>query len=203
MLLQIKKFSARLLQPLAKKLVKVPANLITLLGLLSAVVTFFGFIFNLLILIIIFLFITEFFDQLDGIVARLQGPTKLGAFYDSTLDRIGDFFIFFGVILSGYIGNIYTSVIIGVIALMGAFLTSYTRAKIEALGVNNMYGIGIIERTDRVTIIFIGAFLQIWFLSAIWWTMIFLTVFSIITVLQRMIYAYHNFSSKEKKDSNS
>ncbi len=193
MLLQIKKFSAKLLQPLAKKLVKVPANIITFLGLISAVVTFFGFIFNLLIIIIIFLFITEFFDQLDGVVARLQGPTKLGAFYDSTLDRIGDFFIFFGVILSGY-----TSVIIGIIALMGAFLTSYTRAKIESLGVDNLYGIGLIERTDRVPIIFIGAILQIWFLSAIWWTMIFLSIFSIFTVLQRIIYAYHNFSPKEK-----
>ena len=197
MLLQIKKFSAKLLKPLAKKLIRVPANVITLLGLLSAVVTFFGFIFNFLIIIIIFLFITEFFDQLDGVVARLQGPTKLGAFYDSTLDRIGDFFLFFGVILSGY-----TSVIIGVIALMGAFLTSYTRAKIEALGVDNMYGVGIIERTDRVPIFFIGAILQIWFSKAIWWTMVFLTVFSIITVLQRMIYAYRKFSSKEKKDEN-
>jgi len=197
MLLQIKKFSAKLLRPLAKKLVRVPANVITLLGLLSAVVTFFGFIFNFLIIIIIFLFITEFFDQLDGVVARLQGPTKLGAFYDSTLDRIGDFFLFFGVILSGY-----ANVVIGIIALMGAFLTSYTRAKIEALGVDNMYGIGIIERTDRVPIILIGAILQIWFVKAIWWTMVFLVIFSIFTVLQRMIYAYRKFSSKEKKDEN-
>lgn len=198
MLLQIKKFSAKLLQPLAKKLVKVPANVITLLGLLSAVVTFFGFIFNFLIIIIIFLFITEFFDQLDGVVARLQGPTKLGAFYDSTLDRIGDFFLFFGVILSGY-----ANVVISIIALMGAFLTSYTRAKIEALGVDNIYGVGLIERTDRVPIFFFGALLQIWFPTAIWWTMVFLVIFSIITVLQRMIYAYRKFSSIEKKDEDS
>lgn len=198
MLLQVKKFSAKLLRPLAKKLVKIPANYFTLFGLISAIITFFGFIFNFLIIIIVFLFITEFFDQLDGVVARLQGPTKLGAFYDSTLDRLGDFFLFFGVILSGY-----TNVVIGIIALMGAFLTSYTRAKIEALGVDNMYGIGIIERTDRVPIFLIGAILQIWFSKAIWWTMVFLVIFSIITVLQRIIYAYRNFSSKEKKHENS
>ena len=198
MLLQIKKFSAKLLRPLAKKLIRVPANVITLLGLLSAVVTFFGFIFNFLIIVIIFLFITEFFDQLDGVVARLQGPTKLGAFYDSTLDRIGDFFLFFGVILSGY-----ANVVISIIALMGAFLTSYTRAKIEALGVDNIYGVGLIERTDRVPIFFFGALLQIWFPTAIWWTMVFLVIFSIITVLQRMIYAYRKFSSIEKKDEDS
>ena len=136
MLLQIKKFSAKLLRPLAKKLVRVPANAITLLGLLSAVVTFFGFIFNLLTIIIIFLFITEFFDQLDGVVARLQGPTKLGAFYDSTLDRIGDFFLFFGVILSGY-----TSVIIGVIALIATpeTIVSKTPRSIPLFFSDNIY----------------------------------------------------------------
>ena len=85
-------------------------------------------------------------------------------------------------------------------ALFGAFLTSYTRAKIEALGIDNMYGVGIIERTDRVPILFIGAILQIWFPTAIWWTMVFLVIFSIITVLQRMIYAYRKFSSKEKEE---
>ena len=150
MLLQIKKFSEKLLLPLARKIKIIPANVITLLGLMFAFLTFFAFFFHSLILIIIFLFVTEFFDQLDGVVARLQGPTQLGAFLDSTLDRIGDFFIFAGVIL----GN-YTSIEIGLIVIVGAFLTSYTRAKIEALGVDNLYGVGLIERTDRVPILFL------------------------------------------------
>ncbi len=192
MLLQIKKFSAKLLQPLAKKLVKVPANIITLLGLISAIVTFIGFIFNFLIIIIIFLFITEFFDQLDGVVARLQGPTILGGFLDSTLDRIGDFFLFIGVILGGY-----TTIEIGLIVLIGAFLTSYTRAKIEALGVDNLYGVGILERTDRVPILLIGAIFHIWFPTALWWTMIVLAIGTNITAIQRIIFAYHEFSKKK------
>ena len=194
MLLQVKKFSAKLLQPLAKKLVKVPANIITLLGLISAIVTFFGFIFNFLIIIIIFLFITEFFDQLDGVVARLQGPTILGGFLDSTLDRIGDFFLFIGVILGGY-----TTIEIGLIVLIGAFLTSYTRAKIEALGVDNLYGVGILERTDRVPILLIGAIFHIWFPTAIWWTMIVLAIGTNITVIQRIIFAFRKFNSKNKE----
>lgn len=194
MLLQIKKFSAKLLRPLAKKLVKVPANIITFLGLLSAVVTFFGFIFQFLIIIIIFLFITEFFDQLDGVVARLQGPTILGGFLDSTLDRIGDFFLFIGVILGGY-----TTIEIGLIVLIGAFLTSYTRAKIEALGVDNLYGVGILERTDRVPILLIGAIFHIWFPTAIWWTMIVLAIGTNITVIQRIIFAFRKFNSNNKE----
>jgi len=198
MLLQVKKFSGKLLLPLARKIKRIPANVITSLGLLFAILTFFSFIFNILFFIIICLFITEFFDQLDGVVARLQGPTKLGAFLDSTLDRIGDFFIFTGVILGGY-----TKIEIGLLVLIGAFLTSYTRAKIEALGIDNLYGVGLIERTDRVPILFIGSILQLWFFTSIWWTMVVLAVGTNFTVLQRIIFAYRKFSNKEeiqKKD---
>jgi phosphatidylglycerophosphate synthase len=195
MLLQVKKFSEKLLLPLARMLVKIPANYFTLFGLISAIITFFGFIFQCLIIVIIFLFITEFFDQLDGVVARLQGPTMLGGFLDSTLDRIGDFFLFFGIILSGY-----TTIEIGIIVLIGAFLTSYTRAKIEAMGVDNLYGVGILERTDRVPILFIGAILQIWFPTAIWWTMVVLAIGTNITVIQRIVFAYRHFSNKKKDD---
>lgn len=193
MLLQVKKFSGKLLLPLARKIKRIPANVITSLGLLFAILTFIGFIFQFLVLIIIFLFITEFFDQLDGVVARLQGPTKLGAFLDSTLDRIGDFFIFSGAILGRYV-----CIEIGLIVIVGAFLTSYTRAKIEALGIDNLYGVGLIERTDRVPILFIGAILQIWFPTAIWWTMLFLAVGTNLTALQRIIFAFRKFSNKEQ-----
>lgn len=191
MLLGVKKFSEKLLLPLGKKIRNIPANFITALGLFFAFLTLLSFMVQNLVFIIITLFIVEFFDQLDGVVARLQGPTKLGAFLDSTLDRIGDFFIFFGIILGGY-----TNVYIGLITLAGAFLTSYTRAKIESLGVPNLYGVGLIERTDRVPILFIGSIFQIWFPTAIWWTMVLLAIGTNVTVLQRIVYAFKKFSEK-------
>jgi len=194
MLLRVKKFSEKLLLPLGKKLTKIPANIITSLGLFFSLLAFFGFIFQNIIFIIICLFLVEFFDQLDGVIARLQGPTKLGAFLDSTLDRIGDFIIFFGIILGGY-----TEVYIGLLTLAGAFLTSYTRAKIEALGEPNLYGVGLLERTDRVPIILIGSILQIWFPAAIWWTMVFLAIGTNITTIQRIVYAIKKFSVKNNK----
>lgn len=194
MLLRVKKFSEKLLLPLGKKLTKIPANVITFFGLIFSLLAFFGFFFQNLIFIIICLFLVEFFDQLDGVIARLQGPTKLGAFLDSTLDRIGDFLLFFGIILGGY-----TDVYIGFITLVGAFLTSYTRAKIEALGVPNLYGVGLLERTDRVPIILIGSILQLWFPTAIWWTMIFLAIGTNITAIQRIVYAIKKFSVKNNK----
>ena len=192
MLLRVKNYSEKLLLPLARKIKRIPANYFTIAGTLSTVIVFFGFLFRFTLLFIIFLFITEFLDQIDGVVARLQGPTILGAFLDSSLDRIGDFFLFSGLILGGY-----TSIQIGLIALAGAFLTSYTRAKIEALGIENLYGVGLLERTDRVPILFIGALIQIWIPTALMWTSIFLAIGSTITVIQRIRFAYLKF--KEKK----
>jgi phosphatidylglycerophosphate synthase len=192
MLLRVKKFSEKLLQPLARKIKGIPANFITIAGMISTIIVFFGFFFRFTLIFIVFLFITEFLDQLDGVVARLQGPTVLGAFLDSTLDRIGDFFLFSGLILGGY-----TSLEIGLIAMVGAFLTSYTRAKIEALGIENLYGVGLLERTDRVPILFIGALVQIWIPTALMWTSILLAIGSTITVVQRIRFAYVKF--KEKK----
>jgi len=193
MLLGVKKYSEKLLLPLGKKIKKVPANIITVLGLIFAFLAFLSFIFQTLPFIIISLALVEFFDQLDGVVARLQGPTTLGSFLDSTLDRIGDYLIFFGIILGEY-----TETYIGLITLAGAFLTSYTRAKIESLGIPNLYGVGLLERTDRVPIILIGSILHIWFPTAIWWTMIFLAVGTNITVIQRVVYAFKNFSEKKE-----
>lgn len=192
MLLQVKKFSEKILLPLAHKRKKIPANVFTVLGMVSAIATFIGFYFRSLPYIIVFLFIVEFFDQLDGTIARLQGPTIYGAFLDSTLDRISDFFIFVGTIIGAY-----TSFEIGIIALVGAFLTSYTRARIEALGVENLYGVGLLERTDRIPILLIGTVLQIWFPYAIWWTMIFLAIGTNITAVQRIIYAYKKFANQK------
>ena len=194
MLLGVKKYSEKLLLPLGKKIKRIPANLITVLGLIFAGLAFLFLFYQILPLIIISLALVEFFDQLDGVVARLQGPTKLGSFLDSTLDRIGDYLIFFGIILGGY-----TEIFIGLVTLAGAFLTSYTRAKIESLGIPNLYGVGLLERTDRVPIILIGSILQIWFPFAIWWMMAFLAIGTNITVIQRIVFAFKKFSKKKEQ----
>ncbi|NHJ21240.1 MAG: CDP-alcohol phosphatidyltransferase family protein [Candidatus Lokiarchaeota archaeon] len=196
MLLRVKKYSERLLLPLGKKLQKIPANVLTILGLCFAICVFLFSVIQFLSLIIISLILVEFFDQLDGVVARLQGPTKLGSFLDSTLDRIGDYLIFIGIIIGGY-----TDLYIGLITIAGAFLTSYTRAKIESLGTPNLYGVGLLERTDRVPILLIGSIFQLWFPTAIYWTMVFLAIGTNITVIQRIVFAYKKFANKKEENS--
>lgn len=194
MILGTKKYAEKLLFPLARKIKRIPANIITIGGLVFALISFFGFILNFLIIIIIFLFLTELFDQLDGTVARLQGPTKFGAFLDSVLDRMGDFLIFLGIYLGGYISlNLF------LVTLISAFLTSYSRAKIESLEDIKLYGVGLIERTDRLPILIIGSIFQIWFQIALYWTAIVLAITGIITVIQRGYFAYQHLNN-EKRD---
>ena len=196
MLFQMKKYSSKLLTPVGRKISKVPANYITLCSLISCIIVFFAFTYQFFIVAATFLFLIEFFDQLDGIVARLQGSTDFGAFLDSTLDRYGDVFLFLGLILGGY-----TDSILVILALVGALFTSYTRARIEALGVTSLGGIGLLERTDRIPLLLIGTFIQFWVPSALHWTVIVLIIGSHFTAFQRIYFAYKHLSKTRKQQN--
>ncbi len=189
MLFQMKKYSQKLLTPLGRRISHIPANYITICSLISCFIVCVALSFHILPVAILFLFLIEFFDQLDGVVARIQGATKFGAFLDSTLDRYGDVFLFLGILFGEY-----STPLIIIIALVGAFLTSYTRARIEALGVDSLGGIGLLERTDRVPILMIGAIFQIWISSALYWTVIILLVGAHLTAIQRIMFANKHLS---------
>lgn len=139
-------------------------------------------------------------DLLDGSVARKSGRTSVfGAFYDSTLDRIAD-----GVVLGGlalffarngvhhaipdYMSTPMVSVIL--LGILGSFLTSYTRARAEGLGIDAQ--VGMLPRPDRVVLLsapqaFFGLALGGWVLIGI---CILLTVTAWITVIQRVAFVY-------------
>ncbi|MHA1719677.1 MAG: CDP-alcohol phosphatidyltransferase family protein, partial [Promethearchaeota archaeon] len=116
------------------------------------------------------------------------------AFWDSTLDRYGDAVLFLGILL----GN-YTTPLICFLAMIGAFITSYTRARTEALGIKTLGGVGLFERTDRIPLLFFGAIIQIWFNQALWWTMLIMVVGTHITALQRIYFAYTHLSRVPEK----
>lgn len=189
----MKKFSDKLLLPLGKKLKKIPANYISICGFISAILVFIGFSFKWILLDIVFLCFIFLLDQLDGVIARLQGVTKFGGFLDSTLDRYSDILIFVGIIIGEF-----TEIIIGFIVIFGAFLTSYTRAKLESLGIVSLSGVGLLERTDRIPILIIGTIIQIWIPFAIWWTMVILAIGTHLTAIQRFNFAYKNLSHKSE-----
>jgi CDP-diacylglycerol--glycerol-3-phosphate 3-phosphatidyltransferase/CDP-diacylglycerol--inositol 3-phosphatidyltransferase len=96
-----------------------------------------------------------FSDLIDGRMARELGrQSRFGAFWDSTLDRIGDGAIFGGLALyfAGP-GDSYLYLCVTLWCLVMGSVTSYARARAESLGMDAKGGIA--ERADRLVSILV------------------------------------------------
>jgi phosphatidylglycerophosphate synthase len=95
-------------------------------------------------------------DLLDGPLARTSGTvSKFGAFFDSTLDRYADCFIFGGVAVYFARGSEYGQVLITLGVLAGAFVTSYAKARAENFVPD--CGVGMLGRAERILILAFGS----------------------------------------------
>lgn len=129
------------------------------------------------------------FDLLDGSLARKAGrETAFGAFLDSTLDRISEGVVFAAIALhlarSG--GVMFPSLV--VLALLGSFLVSYTRARAEKLGCECK--VGLASRAERVVLIAAG--LAFGLVAEVIVVLVALTAF---TTAQRMIHVSRQLRS--------
>jgi CDP-diacylglycerol---glycerol-3-phosphate 3-phosphatidyltransferase len=138
--------------------------------------------------------LTALFDVLDGTVARRSNTSsQFGAFLDSTLDRLADGFVLGGLAVFYATSRLHGSVpllITALLGLIGAFLTSYTRARAESLGLDAK--VGLLQRPERVVLLsapqaFFGLVFNGWVLAII---TIILTLTAWITVFQRVAYVY-------------
>ena len=138
--------------------------------------------------------LTALFDVLDGTVARRSNlSSTFGAFLDSTLDRLSDGFVLGGLAVFYATSPNHGSVplmVTALLGLIGAFLTSYTRARAEALGLDAK--VGLIQRPERVFLMsapqaLFGLVLNGWVLAVIIAT---LTVTAWITVVQRVMFVH-------------
>jgi CDP-diacylglycerol--glycerol-3-phosphate 3-phosphatidyltransferase len=130
-------------------------------------------------------------DTLDGRYSRMSGKgTPFGAFLDSTLDRIEE-----GIVLTTvavYFSSRGMDFAVGacVLAVLGSLMVSYTRARAEALGVENKGGLA--TRAVRVVILSVGlvfakgaSILDVDLLAPAVYVLAVLTVF---TVFQRVLH---------------
>src|SRR5213080_3757229 len=94
-------------------------------------------------------------DTLDGRYSRMSGKgTAFGAFLDSTLDRIEEGVVLTAVAVRFSMSGDDAAVAACMIAVLASLMVSYTRARAEALGVENKGGIA--TRPVRVVILSIG-----------------------------------------------
>ncbi len=124
------------------------------------------------------------FDVLDGAIARaINRKGRFGAFLDSTLDRYADGFLLGS--LAWYFANNgrQPELLISLLALIGAYIVSYTRARAEGLGIACKDG--WFSRVER-TLVLIGALLTGWIVPGV----IILAIGSHITALQRIALVF-------------
>jgi len=91
--------------------------------------------------------------------------------------------------------------IVCLFGLVGAFLTSYTRARAEALGLDAK--VGMLQRPERVVLLsapqaFFGLVFNGWVLAII---IVILTVTAWITVVQRVAYVYTATTRAEEAEA--
>lgn len=176
---------AKVLNPIAKQ-IKVNPNIITLLGLVLALISGYLFYQQNLIWGAILILFSGLLDLIDGAVARnTDSVTKFGGFLDSTVDRLSDATIIIGIIAGGY-----ANWFIGILAVHASVTVSYVRARSEVENIPCAVGIG--ERAERLTIIVIGSFVSAFFGSDLMtWFMILLVIVGYFTVLQRVLHTWN------------
>lgn len=192
MLERFRAYWARLMAPVARLLLRlgVSPDAVTFVGTLGvAAGALIFFPRGELAIGVVVVTVFVFSDMVDGQMARLSNRTSSwGAFLDSTLDRIGDAAVFAGLVLwfAGG-GDALWLAALALYCLVMGNLTSYARARAEALGMQAKGGIA--ERADRLVLILVATFFAgvLDFLPLLVAALVLLAVASTVTVVQRMV----------------
>jgi CDP-diacylglycerol---glycerol-3-phosphate 3-phosphatidyltransferase len=192
MLERFRAFFTKVFSPVARLFLRmgISPDAVTIVGTLGVCAGALGF-FPRGELLIGVLVITAFVfsDLVDGHMARLSGQaSRWGAFLDSTLDRFGDAAIFGGLAMY-YVGpgDSEPLAALTIYCLVMGSVTSYARARAEALGMEARGGIA--ERSDRLVSILVmtglSAIFDLPVLIPI--TLTALAIASTVTVVQRIL----------------
>jgi CDP-diacylglycerol--glycerol-3-phosphate 3-phosphatidyltransferase len=184
--------------PVARALIRsdVHPNTLTTLGTLLVIGSGVAFGYGAIRTAGVLLLLSGIFDILDGQVARQGGKiTTFGAFYDSTLDRVGEGAVFTGLIFYFLMGPIpvelrVPAIAAGLVGLVASLLVSYTRARAESLGVECK--VGIAARAERILLLGLPTL----FFGAgpgrpgvlLFGIVVVLAIVSAITVVQRVVH---------------
>ena len=183
--------------PLVARLIRsgVRPNTITTIGTGLVLVSAVAFGFGHIRIGGLLLLLSGVADTLDGQVARGGAMvTRFGAFYDSTLDRVGDGATFIGIgaffLTAPDVAHRVVATIACMVAILSSLLVSYARARAEGLGLDCK--VGIAQRAERIVLVGVaslvfGAGPRAVLLEAI---VALLAIASTITVVQRFVYVY-------------
>lgn len=169
---------------------------LTFLGLVCSLATGFLFYYSELYYALLFLALGGFFDAIDGAVARVSNKSsELGAFFDSVMDRYADGAVVIG--LSLYLEEYF----LGMLALVGGLMVSYTRTRAEHFIPKCDMGLG--ERAERLLVIIFALAIVLAggypVERGLYLALVLVTLLAFSTALERFSYTYFRLKGKRKK----
>lgn len=147
-----RKVVSGIIEPPARLLLRmhVSPDAVTLIGTIGAVaVALVCLPQGWFVAAVLLLLVLTLSDLLDGTMARMSGTSgPWGNFLDATLDRISDGAIFGGLALYGAFQGQPWITAAATFALVTGQVTSYSKARAEAVGATA--NVGIAERAERL-----------------------------------------------------
>ncbi len=126
------------------------------------------------------------FDVFDGAVARATAKaTKTGAYLDTVVDRYVEFFVIAGLFLANLPPYLFSASFWLLFYLFGSTMTTYARAAAKEAMNRHIKG-GILERAERMILLFVGLLLAIFSTTYLSYIIVILAALSNITALQRI-----------------
>ena len=172
----------------------------TLLVLVPSFASLYYIINSEFILAAICMIIAAFLDFVDGSVARVMGKvTKFGAYLDTIMDRYVEALIVLGLLVCGLPEFLYIKSSIWLyLFFFGSMMTTYAKAaaKEKDLTEKELSG-GLLERGERMLILFVGLLMGSYSKTYLSGTIALLAVLTNITALQRMAFASKASSKKD------
>ncbi|MFC2162908.1 CDP-alcohol phosphatidyltransferase family protein [Candidatus Altiarchaeota archaeon] len=174
----------------------IPPNVWTMLSLVPAIIGFILLYHHLLLPAILSFILSAFIDIIDGNVARVsKSVSNLGAFLDGLIDRYVEILLYVGLwyyLIDGpqvILPNSLWIILLVFSAIMPSFITAYAdHRKVICEPEHHRKMGGLIERFERLLILYAGMFLGLFNVIYLVYVIILLVFLCNVTGMQRIRY---------------
>ncbi len=166
-------------------------NLWTVFAVFPALLTFYFLLNQRFLLAAVSFIVTATVDLIDGAVARkTHRVTIFGAYLDTVADRFTEFIVLAGLYFVNYPDFIFSTKIWVFLLLFGSIMTTYVKAAaFEKKVVKDEIRGGILERGERMIMLFLIIFFSMFNLDYSAVLLAITAIASLFTVLQRFFIA--------------
>lgn len=172
---------------------KISPNTLTIIGFIFSIITMILISQGYLIISGILIIFSGIFDLLDGALARYtNNTTNFGKFIDAVIDRLSEIAIYGGLFI--YFINDPNSLLIIFLSAISNQLVSYIKTKYESIGIEG--DIGIFTRPERIVTLSLALIIGSFYLYIFYLFMYISILLALISIMQRIFYAYINSEKK-------